>query len=203
MSATRLEDEREAELGGALGQGREAPAEPGCGDAARDVRGPQLVVIDVDGGHRSGGRQREAHDQLAGQRGLHLERSLVARGDRLSPRADLAGNRRGVDLAVFDLRRATEKRAGDGHVVDGGLPNLSWASTQVPYLGTKMGAYCIQYGFATDETAANPEDGYHERAVLRYVREWVGPELARRQDDDVWLSDTHLERYRDQNTHNM
>jgi hypothetical protein len=99
----------------------------------------------------------------------------------------------------LQLRRSTEKRGADGRLHNGGLPNLSWASTLVPYLGTEMGAYCIRNGFVTEETAENPEDGFHERAVLRYVREWVGPSLAHHQREDVWLSPGDLERYKDQN----
>lgn len=99
-----------------------------------------------------------------------------------------------ADLAILklnlDLRRQT------------GLPHLSWATTLIPYLGTAMSNYCIRYGFATEEKARNPENGYHERSVLRHVRQYAGPELLSRRDDPAaWLPEADQERYREQNTH--
>lgn len=111
-----------------------------------------------------------------------------------------------ADLALLGLnmrlRRATEKRDAGGRLVRAGLPHISWASTLVPYLGTEMGSYCVRYGFVTEATAENPRDGFHERAVLRYLKEHVGPDLDRRRDEsDLWLDGAQLERYRDQNAH--
>ncbi|MFH0954260.1 MAG: cobalamin-dependent protein [Verrucomicrobiota bacterium] len=99
-----------------------------------------------------------------------------------------------ADLAILKLNLDLRRQSG--------LPNVSWATTLIPYLGTRMSDYCIQYGFATADEARNPEAGYHERSVLRHVKEWVGPSLARKKDRrDVWLAEADQERYRDQNTH--
>lgn len=99
-----------------------------------------------------------------------------------------------ADLAILklnmDLRRQT------------GLPHIAWATTLLPYLGTRMSEYCLRYGFISERDAENPEAGYHERSVLRHLRAHVGPSLAQRKDEaGLWLSPEEQERYRDQNTH--
>lgn len=98
-----------------------------------------------------------------------------------------------ADLGLLKLNMDLRRRTG--------LPNISWATTLIPYMGTKMSSYCIDYGFVTEEAAQNPEDGYHERSVLRHLKSWVGPSLAERKDDpSVWMDGPDQERYRDQNT---
>lgn len=98
-----------------------------------------------------------------------------------------------ADLAILklnlDLRRKT------------GLPNISWATTLIPYLGTAMSDYCLKYGFVTAEAALNPEKGYHETSVLKHLRQYLGPALLRKKDEpSVWLPPAEQERYRRQNT---
>lgn len=83
----------------------------------------------------------------------------------------------------------------------GGLPNVSWTTTLIPYLGTRMSDYCVEFGFVNEDTAKNPEEGYHERSVLRHLRQHIGPSLReRKHDPDVWLEPADQDQYRDQNT---
>jgi len=99
-----------------------------------------------------------------------------------------------ADLELLSLNMNLRRASG-------GLPNMSWATTLIPYLGTRMSDYCVRYGFVSAEAAENPEDGYHERSVLRHLRQYVGPELIRRKDDSsVWLEPGDQDRYHDQNT---
>ena len=98
-----------------------------------------------------------------------------------------------ADLEILNLNMGLRRATG--------LPNVAWATTLLPYMGTKMSDYCLKYGFATEEEARNPEQGYHERSVLRHVAEYAGPSLIEKKGmRSVWLSDSAQERYRDQNT---
>jgi hypothetical protein len=101
-SRSRLKHEREAELDGCLGGRREAPALDDRTHAGADLGRPQGVVVDVDGRNRPGRRDREADDQLAGQRRPRLERAFVAGRDRLAPRPDLARDRVQIGAAPLD-----------------------------------------------------------------------------------------------------
>lgn len=99
-----------------------------------------------------------------------------------------------ADLELLSLNMNLRRASG-------GLPNMSWATTLIPYLGTRMSDYCVRYGFVSAEAAENPEEGYHKRSVLRHLRRHVGPELEQSKDDPaVWLEPGDQDRYRDQNT---
>ncbi len=99
-----------------------------------------------------------------------------------------------ADLELLSLNMNLRRASG-------GLPNMSWATTLIPYLGTRMSDYCVRYGFVSAEAAENPEAGYHERSVLRHLRRYVGPELEQIKDNPaVWLEPGDQDRYRDQNT---
>lgn len=80
-----------------------------------------------------------------------------------------------------------------------GLPNMAWATSLIPYVGTVIADYCIKYGFATFKTVDNPKLGYHERSRLRHLKEHIGSELIARQHEDVWLSEDDQKTYRDRN----
>ena len=80
-----------------------------------------------------------------------------------------------------------------------GLPNVVWASTLIPYLGTVIAEYCMFFGFANQETLKLPKLGYHETSRLRHLKEWVGLELRDRQNEDVWMNTSAQTRYRKQN----
>ncbi|MEM4239723.1 MAG: cobalamin-dependent protein [Candidatus Woesearchaeota archaeon] len=80
-----------------------------------------------------------------------------------------------------------------------GGPTMAWASTLAPYKKTKIGSYCEQYGHYEGHNNDVP-DTFFDRSVLRFPKQWVGPELAaRKSDPGVWLQGSELERYRDQN----
>ena len=99
-----------------------------------------------------------------------------------------------ADLELLSLNMNLRRASG-------GLPNMSWATTLIPYLGTRMSDYCVRYGFVSAEAAANPEEGYHERSVLRHLKRHIGPALAPIMGDPaVWLEPADQDRYRDQNT---
>jgi radical SAM superfamily enzyme YgiQ (UPF0313 family) len=98
-----------------------------------------------------------------------------------------------ADIAILKLNLELRRKTG--------LPNISWATTLIPYLGTAMSNYCIQHGFTTEEKTMNPEDGYHERSVLRHLKQYVGPSLLQKKDrPEIWLEHADQERYREQNT---
>ncbi len=78
-------------------------------------------------------------------------------------------------------------------------PDMSWGSTLAPYKGTKLGLYCEEHGFYNGDNSDVP-DTFFDRSVLRFLKEWVGPSLKERKNDQsLWLSEGELERYRDQN----
>lgn len=79
-------------------------------------------------------------------------------------------------------------------------PSMSWVSTLAPYMGTKLGSYCVKYGHYSDTLNSDVPDTFFERSVLRFPKEWIGPDLEKRKEDPgVWLSETELEKYRNQN----
>ncbi len=81
-----------------------------------------------------------------------------------------------------------------------GGPTMAWASTLVPYLGTKIYNTCEEFGFYFSDNS-DIQDTFFERSVLRFLKEWLGPKRAKKFKDnqEVWLSQDELERYRDQN----
>lgn len=79
-------------------------------------------------------------------------------------------------------------------------PSMSWVSTLAPYIGTKLGAYCNKYGHYINTQNNDVPDTFFERSVLRFPKEWIGPSLEKmKNDSSVWLSDSELEKYRNQN----
>ena len=96
-----------------------------------------------------------------------------------------------ADLALVELNVRLRKETGG--------PTMAWASTLAPYARTKLGSYCEQYGHYSGDNHDVP-DTFFERSVLRFPQEWIGPKLEqRKQDPQIWLPDSELERYRDQN----
>lgn len=80
-----------------------------------------------------------------------------------------------------------------------GGPTMAWASTFVPYKGTKLGSYCEQYGYYIGNNNDVP-DTFFERSILRFPREWVGPKLESLQEvSSIWLDPKELEVYRNRN----
>ncbi len=99
-----------------------------------------------------------------------------------------------ADLGILKLNMNLRRETG--------LPNVAWATTLLPYLGTRMSDYCVKYGFVTEEDAENPVNGYHERSILRHLKEYMGHSLLEKKDSkNTWLSDEAQERYYKQNTH--
>ena len=80
-----------------------------------------------------------------------------------------------------------------------GGPTMAWASTFVPYCGTKLGSYCEQFGHYSGDNSDVP-DTFFEESVLRFPRKWVGPSLKHfKENDELWLDEADLEIYRKQN----
>ena len=81
-----------------------------------------------------------------------------------------------------------------------GGPTMAWASTLVPYLGTKIYNICEEFGFYQSDNS-DIKDSFFDRSVLRFMKEWMGPRRAKLLKDDpsIWLPQDELERYRDQN----
>ena len=96
-----------------------------------------------------------------------------------------------ADIELLELNIRLKKEAGG--------PTMAWASTLAPYKGTKLGAYCERFGHYESDNSDVP-DTFFEESVLKFPREWVGPNLSfLKRNDDVWLSDSELEKYRKQN----
>ena len=82
--------------------------------------------------------------------------------------------------------------------VSGG-PTMAWASTLVPYEGTKLGTYCADNGYYLGNNN-DISDNFFDRSVLRFPKKWVGRELKKRKAElSLWLDSDQLERYHDQN----
>ena len=97
-----------------------------------------------------------------------------------------------ADLSLIELNVALKEATGG--------PTMAWASTLVPYAGTKLGEYCTKFGHF--DLARNNEikDTFFERSIMRFPTRWYGLELENlKEDNTVWLSEKELERYRDQN----
>lgn len=77
-------------------------------------------------------------------------------------------------------------------------PDMAWASTFVPYAGTKLGIYAEKHGYYTHPDNYDISDTFFDRSVLRFPNRWIGPSLTK-DSKDSWLSDTDLNKYRDQN----
>tara|TARA_R110002126_G_scaffold124676_3_gene266817 strand:+ start:481 stop:1890 length:1410 start_codon:yes stop_codon:yes gene_type:complete len=77
-------------------------------------------------------------------------------------------------------------------------PEMAWASTFVPYSGTKLGKYSQDHGHYWHEDNFDVKDSFFDRSVLRFPKEWVGEHLNG-SDDDLWLNPMELGLYRDQN----
>ena len=77
-----------------------------------------------------------------------------------------------------------------------GLPTMAWASIYTPFLGTATGDYCNAHDFYSGNNDDIHPD-FFTRSVLRFPRQWAGPELTA-QTPDAWLSEEGQEEYRDQ-----
>ena len=77
-------------------------------------------------------------------------------------------------------------------------PDMAWASTFAPYAGTKLGKYADKHGHYDEPENYDVPDSFFDRSVLRFPKEWTGPSLNKN-DRSLWLPETELERYRDQN----
>ena len=96
-----------------------------------------------------------------------------------------------ADLELIKLNVRLKKETGG--------PTMAWASTLAPYKGTKLEAYCEQFGHYIGNNNDVP-DTFFERSVLKFPKQWIGVDLEKRKyDRSVWLSPDDLERYRDQN----
>lgn len=97
-----------------------------------------------------------------------------------------------ADLQLIELNVKLRELSGG--------PTMAWASTLVPYAGTKLGFYCTQYGHFDVNRNNEIKDTFFERSIMRFPKQWVGPDLENLKDDEsVWLSGDELNRYRDQN----
>lgn len=97
-----------------------------------------------------------------------------------------------ADLALIELNVRLREETGG--------PTMAWASTLVPYAGTRLGAYTTRYGHFDVDGNDGIHDTFFERSILRFPNQWVGPSLAERKNDPaVWLSEGELAVYRDQN----
>ena len=96
-----------------------------------------------------------------------------------------------ADLELLELNISLREETGG--------PTMAWASTFVPYNGTKLGKYCETYGhYASDNN--DIKDTFFESSVLRFPKEWVGRDLAEHKNDPgPWLDDSELDGYRLQN----
>jgi anaerobic magnesium-protoporphyrin IX monomethyl ester cyclase len=96
-----------------------------------------------------------------------------------------------ADLELLELNVDLREKTGG--------PTMAWASTLAPYKGTKLGQYCENYGFYNGDNSDVP-DTFFERSVLRFLRSWQGQSLENVKDNpDIWLDESDLERYRNQN----
>lgn len=96
-----------------------------------------------------------------------------------------------ADLELVELNVNLRKETGG--------PTMAWASTLAPYKGTKLGAYCENFGHYNGDNSDVP-DTFFERSVLNFPKEWVGPVLEDlKLNKDIWLNQEELNRYRNQN----
>ena len=96
-----------------------------------------------------------------------------------------------ADLGLVEFNVRLRKETGG--------PTMAWASTLAPYRGTKLGQYCETFGHYMGNNNDVP-DTFFERSVLRFPKEWIGPELEQIKNNPlIWLSELDLEKYRDQN----
>ncbi len=97
-----------------------------------------------------------------------------------------------ADLGLIELNVKLREKSGG--------PTMAWASTFAPYIGTKLGNYSIDYGFYENINNGDVSDSFFDRSVLRFPKEWVGPNLKElKNNKDVWLENDELENYRDKN----
>ncbi len=94
-----------------------------------------------------------------------------------------------ADLELVKLNVELKEKTGG--------PTMAWASTFAPYKGTKLGAYCERFGHYNGDNSDVP-DTFFDRSVLSFPKEWVGESLQPT-DQDVWMGQCELERYREQN----
>jgi len=78
-----------------------------------------------------------------------------------------------------------------------GSPTIPWASTLVPYLGTKISKYCEAYGYHKESQGdIRGNSTYRVESVLKHPKKWVGPTLS--ENTDCWLSETEQAKYKSQ-----
>ena len=97
-----------------------------------------------------------------------------------------------ADLELVELNVKLRESSGG--------PTMAWASTFVPYAGTKLGIYSQRFGHYSEWDNNGVADTFFDRSVLRFPLGWIGPGLEKLTGkEDVWLGRKDLERYRTQN----
>lgn len=97
-----------------------------------------------------------------------------------------------ADLGLVELNVKLRESSGG--------PTMAWASTFVPYAGTKLGIYSQRFGHYSEWDNNDVPDTFFDRSVLRFPVEWVGQKLEDlKGQEGVWLDNKDLERYRSQN----
>jgi radical SAM superfamily enzyme YgiQ (UPF0313 family) len=125
-----------------------------------------------------------------------IERGMRVRSEQISGLPYGATRKRTpinlkADLELVELNVRLREETGG--------PTMAWLSTLAPYKGTNMGEYCARNGFYNGDSSDVP-DTFFERSVMRFLKQWVGPNLEKVKDNpDVWLNHQELERYRNQN----
>jgi pyruvate-formate lyase-activating enzyme len=74
-----------------------------------------------------------------------------------------------------------------------GAPDIAWASTYAPYMGTKLGNYSQKHGFY-DGDNDNLDDSFFDISRQRFLAEWIGPDAPA-----IWLPESAQEEYRQRN----
>ncbi len=77
-------------------------------------------------------------------------------------------------------------------------PDIAWASTFAPYVGTKLAAYAKKHGHYDNPGNFDVPDTFFERSVLRFPIDWIGPGLHG-DDPQLWLNEKDQNTYRDKN----
>jgi radical SAM superfamily enzyme YgiQ (UPF0313 family) len=90
-----------------------------------------------------------------------------------------------ADLKVLELNVNLREQTGG--------PDIAWASTYAPYIGTRLGKYSKDYGFYSGDND-DLDDTFFDISKQRFLAQWVGPE-----GHALWLPESEQQRYRLQN----